>query len=100
VELARRIRTLLYEDGYTIPGARQAILDAARAESRRGSDAVELPLARAGLKTGKQQPRLGRLRSELKEILGLLSSAPGAVRAGAERASTPQQEVKRPELFD
>lgn len=99
VELARRIRTLLYEDGYTIPGARQAILDASRADARKVQEAAELPLARAGLKTGQQQPRLSKLRSELKEILGMLSSAPGS-RNGAQRASAAKQDVERPELFD
>lgn len=122
VELARRIRDLLYRDGYTIPGARQAILEGSREGSRdssshtsssqsRGSgqvrsaadsaaeeEAASLPLVRAGLETGQESPRLGRLRLELKEILGLLSSSsrrPTAPRAGARKGDD-----ERPELFD
>ncbi len=109
VDLARRIRTLLYEDGYTIPGARQAIAEANKAGADAGkvsqpaTENAQLPLARAGLKTGPQTPRLGKLRLELKEILGLLSSAPGANLPRSVRrspSSGPSREADGPELFD
>jgi len=121
VELARRIRDLLYRDGYTIPGARQAILEAGRAVSKPANgaaakhdsgkeDAAQLPLVRAGLKTGPQSPRLGKLRLELKEILGMLSAEPGSVMSGSARTragkpsaagpTTAKQPSQRPELFD
>jgi hypothetical protein len=74
VEAALRIKTLLYSEGYTIPGARQALQEEARkkADARTG----ELPLNRAGLEAQPKVPRLGRLRTELREILGLLSTPP------------------------
>jgi DNA-binding transcriptional MerR regulator len=98
VDLARRIRHLLYEEGYTIPGARQAI----QSETRKPIENGQLRLAEAG---GKSAPKLGKLRTELKEILGILSTAsnrPGMKRAQPAPA-TPRREPKAtrgPELFD
>ncbi len=105
VDLARRIRHLLYAEGYTIPGARQAI----QAEARKPADNGQLPLVHAGLKATERTPRLGRLRTELKEILGMLSTAPGARREMAIESRTPRRgskgerdrpEQNSPELFD
>jgi DNA-binding transcriptional MerR regulator len=97
VDLARRIRHLLYEEGYTIPGARQAI----QVETRKPAESGQLRLADAG----KPAPKLGKLRTELKEILGILSTAPS--RSGMKRTqpatATPRREPKAtrgPELFD
>jgi DNA-binding transcriptional MerR regulator len=96
VDLARRIRHLLYEEGYTIPGARQAI----QTESRKPAENGQMQLADAGLKPPRQAPRLTRVRAELKEILGMLSTAPkprASVEAdGRER----KHEMKTKELFD
>ena len=97
VDLARRIRHLLYEEGYTIPGARQAI----QSESRKPAESGQMRLAEAGPRSG---PKLSKLRTELKEILGMLSAAPGAKRQpAAETARTARREPKSahaPELFD
>jgi DNA-binding transcriptional MerR regulator len=96
VDLARRIRHLLYEEGYTIPGARQAI----QAETRKPAESGQLRLADTG-----KPAKLGKLRTELKEILGILSTAPS--RSGMRRTqpatATPRREPKAtrgPELFD
>jgi DNA-binding transcriptional MerR regulator len=99
VDLARRIRHLLYEEGYTIPGARQHF----QAEARKPAESGQLRLAGAG-----PAPKLGKLRSELKEILGMLSTAPNAKRAPqakreAEESSRGARQPKAsrgPELFD
>jgi DNA-binding transcriptional MerR regulator len=107
VDLARRIRHLLYEEGYTIPGARQHF----QAETRKPAESGQLRLAETG---GKSTAKLGKLRTELKEILGMLSTAPGANsganRAGANRlagnrteATAARREPKGsrgPKLFD
>src|ERR1700728_325486 len=77
VDLARRIRHLLYEEGYTIPGARQHF----QAEARKPVESEQLQLAAGGMKSA---PKLGKLRSELKKILGMLSTVPGAKRQSAE----------------
>lgn len=124
VELARRIRDLLYRDGYTIPGARQAIFEAGRANEPRDSggigtsngngstahaaashsasaeeESAHLPLVRAGLETGPESPRLGRLRLELKEILGLLSGASASPGGRAEESSIAVSKQDAEELF-
>jgi DNA-binding transcriptional MerR regulator len=98
VDLARRIRHLLYEEGYTIPGARQHF----QAEARKPAESGQLRLA----DTGKSAAKLGKLRTELKEILGMLSTAPATNRAAkrAQPAATaPRRETKSsraPQLFD
>jgi DNA-binding transcriptional MerR regulator len=96
VDLARRIRHLLYEEGYTIPGARQHF----QAEARKPAESGQLRLAEAG-----PAPKLGKLRTELKEILGMLSTAPNAKRSqpgeASRRASKESRgESRGPELFD
>ncbi|HEX6773838.1 MAG TPA: MerR family transcriptional regulator [Acidobacteriaceae bacterium] len=96
VDLARRIRHLLYEEGYTIPGARQAI----QSESRKPAESGQMHLAETGMRA---QPKLGKLRTELKEILGMLSAKPGTKRTPAvESTRTARREAKpqAPELFD
>jgi DNA-binding transcriptional MerR regulator len=95
VDLARRIRHLLYEEGYTIPGARQAI----QTETRKPAESGQLRLAEAG-----SAPKLGKLRTELKEILGMLSTAHNAKRAQPAEASRGARHGAKasrgPELFD
>lgn len=81
VDLARRIRHLLYEEGYTIPGARQAI----QAETRRPAQSGQLALPETVAK--QPTPRLSKLRAELKEILGILSSDPVPGRERSPRTS-------------
>jgi DNA-binding transcriptional MerR regulator len=91
VDLARRIRHLLYEEGYTIPGARQAI----QAEARRPAESGQMQLADA---SAKSMPKLGKLRNELKEILGMLSKAPRPEPARSARRDP--KDARGPELFD
>jgi DNA-binding transcriptional MerR regulator len=96
VDLARRIRHLLYEEGYTIPGARQAI----QTETRKPSENGQMQLAEAGLKSRDQAPRLKRVRAELKEILGMLSPSP-TVRPRLESTRGDRKgEAEIKELFD
>jgi DNA-binding transcriptional MerR regulator len=101
VDLARRIRHLLYEEGYTIPGARQAILG----ETRKPAESAQLQLAEAGVKT---PPKLNKLRTELKETLVILSTAPGS-NPGPKRLQSSDvarsgrrdsKAARGPELFD
>ncbi len=65
VETVVRIKKLLYDDGFTIAGARQLL----RSESRPGKVQDALPFARRPARDGLRQVRQG-----LKEILGMLSS--------------------------
>lgn len=76
VELALRIKNLLYNEGYTIAGARQIFASEQR-EPRKKSQ-PELPIQR---ESGKEQSanldnRLKKLRSEVMELLGILSDEP------------------------
>ncbi len=64
VELALRIRTLLYEEGFTIPGARERL----KVESKPAKSQSALPFPAAVDKNG-----LKRLRAELQELLTMLS---------------------------
>lgn len=68
VENVARIKRLLYEEGFTIPGARQQLL----AERRAGRSQGALPFARSGA-SGEG---LRRVRQGLKEVLAMLSSRP------------------------
>ncbi|HUN88364.1 MAG TPA: MerR family transcriptional regulator [Terriglobales bacterium] len=75
VELALRIRTLLYEEGFTIPGARERLkLDAKPAKNQSA-----LPFPKANDKGA-----LKRVRQELQEILKMLS---GKVKVEGRKAS-------------
>jgi len=93
VELALRIKQLLYVDGYTIAGARQVFT----AESREAKKVAqtELPLKRGGHESAEKQ--LLKLRGELQEILGILSSS-GKPEKRSEKAQT--RNVNAPSLFD
>jgi DNA-binding transcriptional MerR regulator len=99
VELALRIKQLLYTDGYTIAGARQVFT----AESRESKKAAqpELPLRRsaqaesAGSVSAEKQ--LTKLRGELREILGILSSP---TRPEKPRARTRQTDRDDANLFN
>lgn len=96
VDLARRIRNLLYEEGYTIPGARQAI----QTEIRRPAESTQMQLTEAGTQSA---PKLGKLRNELKEILSMLSTASGSKTTRSEPARGSRQGTqgsRGPELFD
>jgi DNA-binding transcriptional MerR regulator len=64
VETVVRIKQLLYDDGFTIAGARQLL----RAENRPGKVQDALPFARRSSRDGLHQVRQG-----LQEILGMLS---------------------------
>lgn len=77
VELALRIKKLLYSDGYTIAGARQVFAAESR-ESKKVAQ-TELPLKRSNgqpvvSSSARAEKQLQKLRGELREILGILSA--------------------------
>ena len=76
VEMALRIKTLLYDEGYTIPGARAAF----KAELRTGKDPQ---LAISGIAEQVDTRHLVSLRKELREILSLLSK-PAVPKSGVQ----------------
>jgi DNA-binding transcriptional MerR regulator len=82
VEMALRIKRLLYDEGYTIPGARQVF----KSEQRPGKETVkdlarekepQLALAmEGGPATPGDARRLQKLRRELEDLHAMLSGAP------------------------
>ena len=61
IQLVNRIKTLLYEQGFTIPGARVKLKEGKESDGS-GSSKVQL------------KTTLSEIKKELQEILGLLSS--------------------------
>jgi DNA-binding transcriptional MerR regulator len=66
VEMALRIKSLLYDEGYTIPGARQAF----KAELR---SSKEPQMGLGGIAETVDARHLEAVRKELREILAILS---------------------------
>lgn len=66
VENVLRIKTLLYDQGFTIPGARQQLRD----DTRGGKKQAGLPFPKG------RAEELKDVRRGLKEILGMLSARP------------------------
>lgn len=111
VETALRIKRLLYDEGYTIVGARQAFAAEARAEAQEraaaprgtpgrkklGQPALPLPVVEDGA-----ERRLQHIRGELRELLALLSSPPvqGVARGAARARRLGKNEVAGESLFD
>lgn len=71
VEMVLDIKRLVHDEGYTIPGARQALEQAA--PRRNPQSALPLPADRAE-RRDKIAAIIGQARAELREIAGLLSS--------------------------
>lgn len=90
VEYALHVKTLLHDQGYTIAGARQ--LMAQEASRSRGP---QLALIEKEPPANAAEAKLQKLRGELKDLLGMLSTAPGR----ADRK--PRAENQRgPNLFE
>lgn len=104
VELALRIKQLLYADGYTIAGARQVFTAESR-ESKKVAQS-ELPLAKTASQSAAPPPPasaepLKKVRTELREILGLLSTPINAERhAQSSRTRATAGSRNDPSLFD
>ncbi|HUB18771.1 MAG TPA: MerR family transcriptional regulator [Acidobacteriaceae bacterium] len=73
VEMALRVRRLLHAEGYTIAGARQVLAQEAR-ELR--SHSPQLPLIEGGASPVRVKAKLQKVRSELRDLLGILSAPP------------------------
>ena len=93
VELALRIKSLLYSEGYTIAGARQVFAGEAREAYKKSQP--ELPLRRS-LEPDRVEARLKKMRGELREILGILST-PLSV---GEKPREAKQKDPAPRLFE
>ena len=74
IELLLRIRKLLYDDGFTIAGARKQLMGSAPPEngSTATAPASSKPVPRTPSPSGAPSQRLRQLRKELENILTLL----------------------------
>ena len=73
VEMALRVKRLLYDEGYTIAGARQAMAAENRSK-RAGQPELPLPQQQQQQTIQKTEARLHKVRKELREILGMLAN--------------------------
>ena len=88
VEMALRIKRLLYDEGYTIPGARQLL----KSEQRQRDPQLSLAVEQA---TAPERHRLEALRRDLRDLLSVLSRP--AERTTPSRRSRP---LATENLFD
>ncbi|HTZ58306.1 MAG TPA: MerR family transcriptional regulator [Acidobacteriaceae bacterium] len=93
VEMALRVKRLLYDEGYTIAGARQAIQAETR-NKRGGQPELPLPQQQAAQRA---EARLHKVRKELREILSMLSTATPQLQVKERSATTP---AAKPGLFE
>lgn len=99
VELALRIKQLLYVDGYTIAGARQVF--AAESREAKKTPPTPAPALKSDGAQASAQNQLLKLRAELKDILGLLSQP--VVPSGVQEKPAPVRRPRKsdePGLFD
>jgi len=75
VEMAQRIRTLLYEGKFTIAGARQVL----RTEQRQKEPQLSLVGIESDVPLPADRKGLRRLQEELRELLEVLSAPVGAL---------------------
>jgi hypothetical protein len=74
--MVRRIRSLLYEQGFTIGGARQRLKDGLKStvvgEAPRRTPVPPLRAANEAVTSGNRAGEIRALRSELEDLLKLL----------------------------
>ena len=101
VEMALRVKTLLYDQGFTIPGARQLL----KSEQRHKEPTLALGIAETPDQA--ETAKLRKLRRELREVLSILSKpatqtsgraeAPSPIAIRAVRTRTPDEPKIAPE---
>src|SRR6516165_2845128 len=79
VEVAVEIKRLVYGEGYTLSGARQALGQARRAEQPASAAEPRRAVAPPKKHDGKIAEVIGRARTELREIAGMLASPAAAL---------------------
>ncbi|HMF53389.1 MAG TPA: MerR family transcriptional regulator [Edaphobacter sp.] len=81
VEAVLHIKSLLYDEGYTISGARQAI----KTEQRQKAPQLSLGIDAAG--AGSSPQHLKKLQKEMRELLAHLSRPPARLAVQSIRSS-------------
>src|ERR1700722_14297643 len=106
VEMALRIKSLLYDEGYTIPGARQVFKAEMKSAAGEAPEAVAAVPREAAAETarpqltGRQTAKLHELRAEMMSLLADLSAPLGTQPAATATAAHARTKVKpmRPKL--
>ena len=88
VETALHVKSLLYDQGYTIPGARQAI----KSEMKQKEPQLALGIDSASPSVNPQQLR--KLQKELRDLLAILTKPPA--RAAVHSIRAPRPAAPRP----
>jgi DNA-binding transcriptional MerR regulator len=96
VEMAMRVKSLLYNEGYTIPGARQVF----KAELRHKEPQLALAIDNASPKVETRQLR--KLQKDLRDLHALLSKPAARAAVHPIRTPRPQSNPRRAaeKLFD
>ena len=95
VETALHIKSLLYDEGYTIPGARQVI------KSELKQKAPQLPLAIEDPAPAADTRQLRKLQKDLRDLLAMLSKPAARAAVHPIRSSRPASASRIPKkLFD
>ncbi|WP_263382306.1 MerR family transcriptional regulator [Granulicella arctica] len=92
VEMALRIKTLLYDEGFTIPGARQTL----KTEQRHKEPQLSLAILESESTPSVSRKGLLRLQKDMKELLSMLSVP--ASKGALQSIRAPR--TQRPELSD
>ena len=99
VEMALRVKTLLYDEGYTIAGARQAFKTEQKSDLKK--DALQASLENNGLAPKAEPHKFLKLRGEMQDLLELLSKPAVARPSGATvqsiRATRPRRHIAESE---
>lgn len=108
VEMALRVKTLLYDEGYTIAGARQYLKGEVRSKEPQAAASIAAVTAVPAEPESNDaiSSKLQALRAEMQSLLAMLSQAPAAKPKAAVqsiRAVKPKPAATKPEfasLFD
>jgi DNA-binding transcriptional MerR regulator len=90
VEMALRVKNLLYDEGYTIPGARQVF----KSEQKQKEPQLALGIEDAGSVDTRQ---LRKLQKDLRDLLALLSKPATRPAVHPIRGSRPTSNPRRPD---
>ena len=93
VEMALRIKSLLYDEGYTIPGARQVF----KSELKQKAPQLALSIEDAAVETHSADPRqLRKLHKELRDLHTMLSRPPASSVVHSLHPPRPAQHLRKP----
>ena len=101
VEVALRIKTLLYDEGFTIPGARQAL----KAEQRQKEPQLTLAIVENEMAPAADRKVLRQLQADMRDLLDLLGAPQSKatvqpIRAGRSARGPVANAHEAQQLFD